>query len=67
MRLNIFGIYQKKERKFCFYFYILKGKNFFPSHSSLMLLSSARFGGIILGVNTACTYKMVYNVILREG
>ena len=47
-------IYRKKVN-FLFIFSI-KGKiNFFPSHFSLILLSSAHLVGIILGGNTVCT------------
>ena len=48
--------YLPKTSKFSFYFFPLRGKlNFFASQSSLILLGSARFVGIILGVNTVCT------------
>ena len=57
-----------KKVNFLFIFSV-KGKNltFFHSHFSLFMLGSARLVGIILGVNTVCTLKMAYNVILMNG
>ena len=62
--MKYFGIYRKKVN-FLFIFSV-QGKNltFFHSHFSLILLGSARLGGIILGVNAVFTNKMAYNVIL---
>ena len=48
---EIFLVFTEKSK---FYFYFsLKGKNltFFPGHFSLILLSSVRLVGIILGAN----------------
>ena len=65
--MKYFGIYQKKVN-FLFTFSFKGGNlNFFPSHFSLILIGSARLVGIILGVNSVCTSKMVYNVILMNG
>ena len=60
--------YSPQKSKFSFYFF-RKGEklNFFHSHFSLILPGSAGLVGIILGVNTVCTYKMAYNVILMAG
>ena len=59
--------YLPKKGKFSFYFSV-RGKNltFFHSHY-IYLLGSAPLVGIILGVNTVCTLKMAYNVILMNG
>ena len=57
-----------EKRKFSFNFSVkVKKLNFFPGHFLLILLGSAPLVGIILGVNAACTQKMVYKVILMNG
>ena len=60
--------YLPKKSKFSFYFF-RRGENltFFHSYFSLILPGSAGLVGIILGVNTVCTQKMAYNVILMTG
>ena len=51
----MFLVYTKNS-KFSFYFFCSGKKlNFFPSHVTLILLSSASLVGIILGANIVCT------------
>ena len=55
-RDEIFLVFTEKKVNFLFIFF-REGEalNFFPSHFSIILLSSAHLGGIILGVGIVCT------------
>ena len=57
----------RKRVNFLFIFFPLRGKNFFPSYFSLILLGSARLVGILLGGSAVFAQKMVYNGILMNG
>ena len=65
--MKIFLVFTEKKCIF-FLFFTLRGKKlyFFPRYFSLILLSSARLVGIILGVNTVCTLKLAYDAILMN-
>ena len=51
---------------FSFYFFRKRENLTLPSHFSIILLGSSRLVGIILGVNTVCIYKVLYNVNLMN-
>ena len=55
---KIYQIYLPKKSKIFFLFFPLRGKHFFLSHFSLILLGSACLVGIILGANRGAPTKV---------